>query len=60
MHILAGQHCQLPAVLPVARGGASAVCSDGIWVQNRCIAQLQGLNVVPDNQCLETKEVFAG
>lgn len=36
------------------------VCADGIWVQNRCIAQLQALSVVADSQCLETKEVFAG
>lgn len=37
-----------------------AVCAAGVWVQNRCIAQLQALTVGQDSQCLETKEVFAG
>jgi hypothetical protein len=36
------------------------VCADGVWVQNRCIAQLQSLKVMADKQCLETKEVFSG
>jgi hypothetical protein len=49
----------LPLLLPLSCCSCT-VCADGIWVQNRCIAQLQALSVVADSQCLETKEVFAG
>lgn len=48
------------AAAVAAVGAVHAVCAAGVWVQNRCIAQLQALEVAADGQCLETKEVFAG
>jgi hypothetical protein len=36
------------------------VCADGIWLQNRCIADLQGLTVAPDSECPAGRDVFSG
>lgn len=37
------------------------VCADGgLWMQNRCVAELQGLSMVPDSACPPGRDVFAG